>query len=443
MIDLKVINSILDQLEEERGISRDTMMETIESALATAYKKEYGKKGQIIRANFDMNTGSTEFYQVKKVVDPEEVRFEDEKQTDEEDERPRFNPEQDITLEDAKKIKKDAEIGEELVFPLEPREDFGRIAAQTARQVIIQKIREGEKASVLDEFSKRQRDIISGTVQRIEKGNVYIDLGRTNGILPREEQIPGEHFKRGERIRAYLYDMEETSRGVFLRFSRSHPNFLKKLFEMEAPEISSGVVEIQGVAREPGSRSKIAVSTNDESIDPVGSLVGQRGVRVSTVMSELGGERIDIIEWSDNPTKFIEDSLSPANVLEVETIEEEQRAIVNVAEDQQSLAIGKGGQNVRLAAKLTGWKIDVRSAGGEDIAKADGESVDIKEEVETETTDSSTEEVPTSEEGAGTDAEPTEYNTQEENKEVKEDSQEQIKESTDEGSEQEKGGKED
>lgn len=382
MIDLKVINSILDQLEEERGISREVMMDTIESALATAYKKEYGKKGQIIRADFDLNSGKTEFYQIKKVVNPEEIRFEDEKPQDENDERPRFNPEQDMTLEDAQKIKKDAEVGEELIFPLEPREDFGRIAAQTARQVIIQKIREGEKASVIEEFSKRQGEIISGTVQRIEKGNIYIDLGRTNGILPREEQIPGEHFKRGERIRAYLYDMEETSRGVFLRFSRSHPNFLKKLFEMEAPEISSGTVEVQAIAREPGSRSKIAVSTNDESIDPVGSLVGQRGVRVSTVMSELGGERIDIIEWSDNPAKFIEDSLSPAQALSVDTNEEEKRAVVNVAEDQQSLAIGKGGQNVRLAAKLTGWKIDIRSAGGENIAKADGESVNIKEDVE-------------------------------------------------------------
>jgi len=393
MIDLKIINSILDQLEEERGISRDIMMDTIESALATAYKKEYGKKGQIIKADFDINTGKTEFYQVKKIVDPEEVRFEEEGPKSEEDERPRFNPEQDITLEDAKKMKKDAEVGEELVFPLEPKEDFGRIAAQTARQVIIQKIREGEKSSVLDEFSKRQGEIISGTIQRIERGNIYIDLGRTNGILPREEQIPGEHFKRGERIRAYLYDMEETQRGVFLRFSRSHPNFLKKLFEMEAPEISSGTVEIQAVAREPGSRSKIAVSTNDENIDPVGSLVGQRGVRVSTVMSELGGERIDIIEWSDDPSKFIEDALSPASILNVNIEdEEEKRVVVNVAEDQQSLAIGKGGQNVRLAAKLTGWKIDIRSSKGENIAKADGESVDIKENVKEETSEKETEE---------------------------------------------------
>lgn len=383
-MDLKVVNSILDQLEEERGISREMMIDTIESAMATAYKKEYGKKGQVIRADFDMDTGKTEFYQVKTVVDPSEVRFEEEKPQDEEDTRPHFNPEQHMTLEDAQKVKKDAEVGEEIVFPLEPKENFGRIAAQTARQVIIQKIREGEKESVLEEFSKKQGEIVSGTVQRIEHGNVYIDLGRTNGILPREEQIPGEHFKQGERIRAYLYDMEEASRGVFLRFSRSHPNFLKKLFEVEAPEIADGIVEVQGVAREPGSRSKVAVSTTDESIDPVGSLVGQRGVRVSTVMSELGGERIDIIEWSEDPAKFIEDSLSPASVMEVKIEEENRRTIVEVAEDQQSLAIGRGGQNVRLAAKLTGWKIDIKTSSGENVAEADGESVDIKEEAESE-----------------------------------------------------------
>lgn len=381
MIDLKVTNSVLDQLEEERGIKRERMIETIENALATAYKKEYGKKGQIIKADFDINSGKTEFSQIKIVVAPDEVRFEDEEPREEDDERPRFNPEQHITIDDAKRMKKDVEVGEELVFPLDSKDDFGRIAAQTARQVIIQKIREAEKESVLGEYSKRQNEIVSGTVQRIEKGNIYIDLGRTTGILPREEQIPNEFFKPSDRIRVYLYDMEETHRGVFLRFSRTHPGFLKKLFEMEAPEISSGAVEIKAVVREPGSRSKIAVSSNDETIDPVGSLVGQRGVRVSTVMSELGGERIDIIEWSEDSSKFIEDSLSPASIMDVEINEENKHAVVEVAEDQQSLAIGKGGQNVRLAAKLTGWKIDIRSTKGESIAEAeaDGEKVEIKE----------------------------------------------------------------
>ncbi len=383
MIDLKVTNSVLAQLEDERGISREKMLETIENALATAYKKEYGKKGQIIKSNFDVNSGKTEFSQIKIVIAPEEMYFEDEESKEETNEKPRFNPEQHITIEDAKKMKKDAEVGEELVFPLDTKNDFGRIAAQTARQVLIQKIREGEKESVMKEYSKRQGEIVNGTVQRIEKGNVYIDLGRTTGILPREEQIRSEHFKSGDRIRVYLYDIEETHRGVFLRFSRSHPNFVKKLFEIEAPELSSGTIEIKSVVREPGSRSKIAVSTNDESIDPVGSLVGQRGVRVSTVMSELGGERIDIIEWSNNSAKFIEDSLSPASIMNVEVDENKKHAVVEVVEDQQSLAIGKGGQNVRLAAKLTGWKIDIHSSKGENLAEAQagGEDVEINKDV--------------------------------------------------------------
>lgn len=382
MLDLKVIHSVLDQLEEERGIPREKVVEAIEDALATAYKKEYGKRGQIVRAHFDLDTGETNFEQVKIVKDtkdlimPDEIDHEPEittggeplvaNQETAEDERIRYNPEQHILLEDARKIKKDAEIDDELVFPLEEKDDYGRISAQTAKQVIIQKIREAEKISVHKEFGQKQGDIITGTVQRIERGNVFVDVGRANAILPYEEQIPGERFKQGEHIRGYLYSVEETSRGVFLRISRSKPEFLYKLFEMEAPEVASGTVEIKAIAREAGSRSKIAVISNDEYIDPVGSLVGQRGVRVSTVMSELGGEKIDIIEWSDNPTIFVEEALSPARVSSVEIDEEEERAKVVVEPDQQSLAIGRGGQNARLAAKLTGWRIDIRSSSFED-----------------------------------------------------------------------------
>jgi N utilization substance protein A len=291
------------------------------------------------------------------------------------DERVYFNPEHHIFLEDARKIKKDVRLGDEIVFPLESQENYGRIAAQTAKQVIIQKIREAEKISVLDEFSSKQGEIVNGIVQRIERGNIFVDLGRTTGILPHDEQIRGEHYRAGERIRAYLYSVEETSRGIFLRLSRSHPLFLRKLFEMEAPEVASGVVEIKAIAREAGSRSKIAVVSHDEHIDPVGSLVGQRGVRVSTVMSELAGEKIDIIEWSPDPAKFVEDALSPAKVLSVDIDEEMRRATVEVSTDQQSLAIGKGGQNVRLAAKLTGWRIDIRSIKGESVAEADEKGV--------------------------------------------------------------------
>lgn len=392
MLDLKVINSVLEQLEEERGIPRSKIIEAIEMALATAYKKEYGKKGQIVRAKFDSATGKTEFFQVKIVVDDTRVRFEEEDEgsrmedSSNLDERIRFNPEHHILIDDARKIKRDVELDEELVFPLEMKADYGRIAAQTAKQVIIQKIREAEKVSILDEYGKREGEIVSGSVQRIERGNIFIDLNRAQGILPVTEQIPGERYRQGERIRAYLYRVEETPRGIFLRLSRSHPQFIKKLFEIEAPEIATGVVEIKAIAREAGSRSKIAVHSNDPHIDPVGSCVGQRGVRVSTVMSELGGEKIDIIEWSAESAKFIEDALSPAKVERVEILSEESRhARVEVLDDQQSLAIGRGGQNVRLAAKLTGWKIDIHSKGGESIAEAEGEHVSTGNPTEAET----------------------------------------------------------
>jgi N utilization substance protein A len=290
-----------------------------------------------------------------------------------EDEREIYNPEHHIMITDARRIKKGVELGEEMVFPIESAGDYGRIAAQTAKQVIMQKIREAEKVSVMNEYGKREGEIVSGTVQRVERGNIFIDLGRATGFLPYEEQIPGERFAQGERVRAYLFRVEEGGKGVFVRLSRSHPKFLEKLFETEAPEIANGAVQIKSIAREAGSRTKIAVASDDSHIDPVGSMVGQRGVRVSTVMSELGGEKIDIIEWSSDPKKFIEDALSPAKVISVKTDEKEKQAVVEVSEDQQSLAIGKGGQNVRLAAKLTGWKIDIKSVQPTDESYDKGE----------------------------------------------------------------------
>lgn len=370
MFDLKVIHSVLDQLEEERGIPKAKIIEAIEMALATAYKKEYGKRGQIVRAKFDIDSGKTDFFQVKIVADESRVIFAEEGEEIERaegDERGIYNPEQHILLEDAKKIKKDAQLDEEMIFPLEHKDDFGRIASQTAKQVIMQKIREAEKVSVLGEFGQREGDVITGIVQRVERGTIFVDMGRATGVLPYEEQIPGERFSQGERVRAYLYRVEESPRGVFLRLSRSHPKFLEKLFEQETPEIANGVVEIKAVAREAGHRSKIAAYSKDEHIDPVGSMVGQRGVRVSTVMSELGGEKIDIIEWSADPKQFIIDALSPAKTLSVDLNEETHEAKVAVSHDQQSLAIGRGGQNVRLAAKLTGWKIDIQSVGGPEV----------------------------------------------------------------------------
>lgn len=387
MFDLKVINSVLGELEEVRGIPRASILEAIEAALATAYKKEYGKRGQIIRTTFDPNTGETHFFQVKIVVDDSRVIFgpndelvdepvfiEDHSSTLK-DKRVNYNPEHHILIEDARKIKKDAQLDEEIIFPIESKGDYGRIAAQTAKQVIMQKIREAEKVHLVSEFGKKENEIVSGTVQRMERGNVFIDLGKAPGLLPYEEQIPGERFNQGERVRAYLYRVEESPRGVFLRLSRSHPKFLEKLFEAEAPELANGTVVIKAVAREAGYRSKIAAVALDNHIDPVGALVGQRGVRVSTVMSELRGEKIDIIEWSADPKKFIEEALSPAKILNIEVNEEEKSATVNVSEDQQSLAIGKGGQNVRLAAKLTGWRIDIQSAKGEELGTASAEAV--------------------------------------------------------------------
>jgi N utilization substance protein A len=367
MFDLKVIHSVLDQLEQERGIPRSKIIEAIEMALATAYKKEFGRKDQFIRAHFDINTGKTEFSQIKVVVDPSQVVYDKDELPEnpaEGEEKTLFNEERHMIIDDARKIKKDTQVGDEIVFDLEYKDDFGRIAAQTAKQVIIQKIREAEKTSVLAEYGKKEGEIISGTVQRVERGNVFIDMGRAIGMLPYEEQIPGEHYKQGERLRMVLLRVEETPRGIFVRLSRSHPKFLAELFKVEVPEIVAGTVEIKAIAREAGQRSKIAVHSVDSHIDPIGSMVGQRGVRVMTVMSELGGnEKIDIIEWSENPARFIEDALSPAKVKNVEIDESAKSAKVTVTEDQQSLAIGKGGQNVRLAAKLTGWRIDIQSSG--------------------------------------------------------------------------------
>ncbi|PIR45109.1 MAG: transcription termination/antitermination protein NusA [Candidatus Vogelbacteria bacterium CG10_big_fil_rev_8_21_14_0_10_51_16] len=384
MLDLKVLQSALTQLEEEKGIAKEKVLEAIELALAAAYKKEYAERGQIIRAKFDINTGTTNFWQVKKVVDESVLRDpEDEDVTpsatdgprprqsatiprqsaaseaSEEERKEVFNEEKHIMLEDARKIRADAQVLDEITFPLDEQDDFGRIAAQAAKQVIIQKIREAERASVLSQYAKEEGGIVSGTVQSIERGTIFVDLGKAVGIIPREEQLPTERFRQGERLRAYLYQVEEGHRGVNLRLSRAHPQFIAKLFAIEAPEISSGTVVIQSIAREPGSRAKIAVYSKDSSVDPIGACVGQRGIRVSTVITELGGEKIDIIEWAEDQELFITNSLSPARINRIELDEATHTAKVTVDSDQFSLAIGKGGQNVRLAAKLTGWKIDI------------------------------------------------------------------------------------
>ncbi len=405
MLDLKNFNAALDQLAEDKGISKEKIIETIEMALAAAYKKDYGKKTQVIRAKFDPQTGKGTFWQIKTVVDESMIKSEEEiaaeeaareteheyktereqareaarevtsheaEETEGENEikKVRFNEDRHIMVDEAKKLKKTTKPGDELIFPLETKDDYGRIAAQTAKQVILQRIREAERDSVYDEYAKKQGEVISALVQRVEGRLVFMDLGRGIGVLPPDEQVRGERYRIGERIKVLLLSVDKNPRGPNVYLSRSHPRLVSKLFEIEVPEIATGVVEIKNVAREAGSRTKIAVISNEDVIDAVGSCVGQKGVRVSTVISELGGEKIDIIPWNDDPEKFIASALSPAKVLEANVNEERKSAEVMVAEDQLSLAIGKGGQNVRLAAKLTGYKIDIRSRSGETVAEA-------------------------------------------------------------------------
>ena len=387
-MDLKTLASAAEQIAAEKGIPAEKVLGAIEAAIAAAYKKEYRKRSEIIRAKFNLKTGDVDFSQVKAVVDPAQVRIvsesEEEEQiqnqppaaqgAEEKEEFPRYNPDRHIFLEDAKKIKSDVQIEEELEFPLEVQADFGRIAAQTAKQVILQNLREAERSSIKDEFADKEGMIMSGVVQRFDRGNVFVNLGRAVGIMYPNESIPGEHYRVGDRMRFYVLAVQDDPRRPGIVLSRSHPNFVKKLFELEVPEIAEGTVEVKEIAREAGSRTKIAVASKEDGVDPVGSAVGQRGTRVMAVTNELGNEKIDIIEWSDDPAKFIGNSVSPAKAKLVEILERREARVL-VSEDQLSLAIGKGGQNVRLAAKLTGWKIDVRSQSNPDEVQEGGVAV--------------------------------------------------------------------
>jgi transcription termination/antitermination protein NusA len=401
MLDIKELSKAVRQVAEEKGLEPDQIFEVIESSIAAAYKKEYGERGEVIKCKLDEKTGGLRFWQIKTVVDDTMVRFvneeeeaaerakeeaEEQKQKGKRGPRrdeahaveatvaengevklPRFNPERHITLEDAHKIKKGAALGDELEFELETREDFGRIAAQTAKQVILQKLRESERDSILAEWRGKEGQIVSGAVQRFERGNVFIDLGRTIGVMFTNESIPGEHYRSGERLRFLVLAVQEDTRLPGIILSRSHPKFVAELFKIEVPELAEGTVEIKSIAREPGNRTKLAVGSTSDGVDPVGALVGQRGTRVMAVNNELGNEKIDIIDWSEDPAKLIANALSPAKVEKVDVFERRE-ARAYVPENQLSLAIGRGGQNVRLAAKLTGWKIDVRSqAHPEDV----------------------------------------------------------------------------
>ena len=382
---------------------KDKVIETIEMAIAAAYKKDYGEKRQIVRAKLDPSTGAVEMSQIKIVVDENMLRMPGEEDEEAEaqaeepavakamadkpaadgEEKPRkfvFNQERHIMLDEARKLKPDVELEEEMSFPMPAHTDFGRIAAQTAKQVIIQRLREAEREMVLEEFKSKEGEIFTAQVQRYEWKNVIFDLGRTTGIMYYEDQIPGERYRIGERMKVYIVRVDVTNRGPLVVVSRAHPTLIKKLFELEVPEITAGTVEIKAVSREAGSRSKIAVTTTQEGVDPIGSCVGQKGTRVGAVISEINGEKIDIIEWSADAAKFIANAISPAKALGVEVSEETRESRVMVAPDQLSLAIGKGGQNVRLAAHLTGWKIDVKPAAEVKAEEeADGEDGEAAE----------------------------------------------------------------
>jgi N utilization substance protein A len=368
----------IEEVERTKHISKEVLIEAIESALVSAYKKNYGTS-QNVRVNFDRESGEIDIFMRRDVV--EEV----------EDELCQ------ISLEDAREYDSRYEVGDIIEWQVRPKE-FGRIAAQTAKQVVLQRIREAERGMTYDEYSQRQGELITGTVQRISGNTIFVNLGRDEeGILSASEQVPGEHYQVDQRIKVYIMDVRRTNKGPQVFLSRSHPGLVRRLFEREVPEIEDGIVVIKNIAREAGSRTKIAVYTDDENVDPVGSCVGPRGNRVQTIVDELGGEKIDIIVWSDDPAELIASVLSPAKVEQVIVSDTEKAATVVVPDYQLSLAIGKEGQNVRLAAKLCGWKIDIKShtqyfenydgadcADGEDIAEypeepSESEIVEVEE----------------------------------------------------------------
>ncbi len=407
----------IDQICEEKHISRQSVLETIEAAIAVAYRKDFAdKKNQNIKAEFNPETATARIFDVKEVVEDElfqeyeELRLEQERLraeqeaagvlagtetkpgepsedapkpeavepvpeevAEDEEKKKRFDPKSMLSLAEAVKIKPDAKIGDEIRTELFPPENYGRMAAQTAKQVIIQRLREAEREMTFQEFQTKVGEILTGTIQRTEGRVVLVDLGHATAVMPPSEQIDRERYLPGQRTKVFLVSVTATTRGPELIVSRSHPDMVRKLFSLEVPEVASEAITIKAIAREAGSRTKIAVHTTEPNIDPVGSCVGQRGTRVQTVIAELGGEKIDIIQYEEDSVRFIINALSPAKVLSVKLHQPEQRAIAEVKEDQLSLAIGRAGQNVRLAAKLTGWRIDIVKESSEEVVADSGE----------------------------------------------------------------------
>lgn len=407
------LSSAIKQVCDDKGLSYEAVIGTIESALAAAYRKDFGEKNQNIKVEFDAETGKSKVFDVKTVVEdqPEEAEEDkdlgagpeekpekagkkeagkgaildadavgaaagrekgeipDEKAGAEEEHK--FNPKTEIQLSDAKKLKKTAKLGDEIKTRLEVPDEYGRMAAQTAKQVIIQRLREAERTMIYEEFKEKENEVVSGVVQRREGRFVLMDLGKGTAILPVDEQVPSERYQPGDRLKLYIKSVNLTPKGPEIVVSRTSDEILKKIFYLEIPEIANGLIEIKAVAREAGARAKVAVAAESENVDPIGSCVGQRGARIQTIISELGGEKVDIILYDEEPVKYIANALSPARILNIELDENEKKAKVIVSPDQFSLAIGKSGQNVRLAARLTGWKVDIlenkdKEEGGEE-----------------------------------------------------------------------------
>ena len=352
----------LSTLEKEKGISKEVLIEAIEAALISAYKRNF-HQAQNVRIDFNQETGTIRVFARKEVVDEVE------------------DPRLQISLSEARERNPNYETGDIIEIEVTPK-DFGRIAAQTAKQVVTQRVREAERGIVYSEFIDREEDIMTGIVQRMDHRFIYVNLGRVEALLPANEQMPNEHYRQNDRIKVYITKVEKTTKGPQVMVSRTHPGLLKRLFELEVPEIYEGIVEIKSIAREAGDRSKISVYAEDPDIDPVGSCVGQKGQRVQAIVDELKGEKIDIVQWSEDPIEYVANALSPSKVLHVDVDEENKMTTVVVPDYQLSLAIGKRGQNARLAAKLTGWKIDIKS---ESEAKATGlYQPDAKETLEEE-----------------------------------------------------------
>ncbi|PID83370.1 transcription termination factor NusA [Candidatus Campbellbacteria bacterium] len=397
MFDLKVINSVLEELQETKNISKDEVIDAIEETLAAAYKKQYGERGQVVKAKLNMDTGNVDFFRIKEVVSDNEVIPEDELEkmdkeqylAEKEKGRTKFIDQKHIMLDSAKMIKADAKVGDEIVFDLENKTDFGRVAAMAAKQTIRQKIRQAEMGHIQEEFGDKEFEIVQGEVLKQEGGFVYVDLGKAEAVMPASEQLPKEKYKTGDKIKALLLKQKNRDEGkLSLMVSRTHPEFLRKLFEIEIPELKEGIVEIKKIVRDPGFRAKVAVVSHDEDLDAVGTFIGQGGSRVMAVSNELSGERIDLVEYSEDEVEYAKNAMMPAEIESVE-LEGDDKVIVNVLSENFTSTIGRNGQNVKLASRLLSKRIDVLKID-QDQESQDKEE-EPKKELENEVEETKTE----------------------------------------------------